>query len=357
LPHPALSTIAARMGKTVRQMQQYVHHLRGAGMLVVVERRDARGAQLTNAYDVRPFLRAVETLDRQAAGVSGAQGPAAGSLKSASPKRDTEQKDLDLDSMPPTPRCVSSTQPPCHAHEAQPRLATAAAPNSHGGTIAAHVMLRDRMIRLAQTLGDAAPSSSIARVERLLQQSGLSEAAFCAVLDRAEQRVRGQRPAIRHQLPDGGTNAMPYLLATVGALLHESRGAPRPKSRTGRPSWPHAEAPVGRPGAARISPRSAPTPRDSPSLPPASAPASRDPASPLWSEVLAALQPTLAPRIYERWLSPVHAGIDPDGVLVLAAPMPFHRDWLERVLRRPLLQALAALGRPDQAIRFVVQRE
>src|SRR5262249_19278093 len=55
LPYPSVVTIAARMSKSVRQIQHYIARLRGAGWLVVVERRDPQGGQISNAYDLRPL--------------------------------------------------------------------------------------------------------------------------------------------------------------------------------------------------------------------------------------------------------------------------------------------------------------
>ena len=61
IPHPALPTLAARMGKSVRQLQYYVEHLRRVGMLHVIERYDSCGRRLPNGYDLQPVLDALRS--------------------------------------------------------------------------------------------------------------------------------------------------------------------------------------------------------------------------------------------------------------------------------------------------------
>jgi len=60
-PHPALPTLAARMGKSVRQLQYYVERLRRVGILRVIERYDSCGRRLPNGYDLQPVLEALRT--------------------------------------------------------------------------------------------------------------------------------------------------------------------------------------------------------------------------------------------------------------------------------------------------------
>ena len=61
IPHPALPTLAARMGKSVRQLQYYVERLRRVGMLGVIERYDGSGRRLPNGYDLQPVLDALRS--------------------------------------------------------------------------------------------------------------------------------------------------------------------------------------------------------------------------------------------------------------------------------------------------------
>lgn len=58
----AVTEGSARMGKTVRQIQGYIHSLRTRGLLLVIRRADGRGRQLANAYDLRPLLAALEEI-------------------------------------------------------------------------------------------------------------------------------------------------------------------------------------------------------------------------------------------------------------------------------------------------------
>ena len=61
IPHPALPTLAARMGKSVRQLQYYVERLRRVGILRVIDRYDGCGRRLPNGYDLQPLLDALRT--------------------------------------------------------------------------------------------------------------------------------------------------------------------------------------------------------------------------------------------------------------------------------------------------------
>jgi len=59
-PYPGEAALAARMGKTVRTIQGYLRSLEGKGLLHIQTQFSPHGQQHTNAYDLRPFFRAVE---------------------------------------------------------------------------------------------------------------------------------------------------------------------------------------------------------------------------------------------------------------------------------------------------------
>ena len=52
LPHPAVATIAAAMGRGVRQVQSYLNSLQRKGLLTITATFGADGSQRTNVYDL-----------------------------------------------------------------------------------------------------------------------------------------------------------------------------------------------------------------------------------------------------------------------------------------------------------------
>ncbi|MGE3075147.1 MAG: helix-turn-helix domain-containing protein [Dehalococcoidia bacterium] len=77
-PYPSLGTLAERLGVSRRQVRNYVHTLKGKGLLKVTERSQPGRGQLTSEYDFSPLLRA--TVDLEGNGTPPRNNSSAGPL-------------------------------------------------------------------------------------------------------------------------------------------------------------------------------------------------------------------------------------------------------------------------------------
>jgi hypothetical protein len=340
LPYPSVATIAARMGKSVRQIQHYIARLRHAGWLVIVERRDPQGGQMSNAYDLRPFLAAVARLVEAEDGQSDrVQLTAPAGVQLAAPNVDPPEQHIVSISIS-TPQALAGADtgvihgPEPRLHPPAPTLQTASqatdAPVATAGKHEPeHGELRQAMEQLGAVLGDLSPRSSLTRVLRLQSQVHLDEQAFVQQLKAVGARVRPILPAMRCHDQAGRPNGMPYFFASLEAAL-----APPPRFRQTR----------------RRCPANAPRPHAT--LPAALAtPPARDPIDSgirAWDLVRSALRESLAPAVYTQHVQPLQARLDSDGVLVLQTQSVFARAWVESRLRSRMEEILAQSSHPGQ---------
>ena len=56
-PWPAISEIAAHVGKSIRQVRRYLQRMQDSGWLFTITQYNAEGKQVSNRYDFSPFLR------------------------------------------------------------------------------------------------------------------------------------------------------------------------------------------------------------------------------------------------------------------------------------------------------------
>ena len=351
LPFPSVTTLAARMGKTQRQIQHYIGHLRGLGLLRVVERRDAGGGQLSNAYDLRPFLRAVEGLVERGA-AQGAQSPAPPPVQVPAPEADPAEADpssisISMPTCPrgevrapdtrddreraPRPDVPGSADPPV----VRPAPAIPAdGPGDPPAGVLAPGELQFVLARLGTALGDSAPRSSAARASRLRDGCRLEEGAFLEALEEVGRRVVEAMPGITRRDGAGRPNAMPYLFASLEAKLAGARRSSggggrgtrqdrRPRRELGGAAEPGAGA--GRPPYSGL---------------------------PVWDAVRAELRETLAPGVFAQRVLPLRAGLDPDGALVLEAETAFMQRWVELRLR-PRIERILQAGGADIRVHVV----
>ena len=378
LPFPSVATIAARMGKTHRQIQHYIRHLRGLGLLRVVERRDAEGGQLSNAYDLRPFLQAVEGLIEREAGPArladvgisrttpsivtdlaaggGVQAAAPGGMHPPAPEINPPEEDRYLISIPPYPRLDGLASMSTARPEAQPRQGRTGSAGEPAAHIDGHLPSADTAVRraelpaaagnsasaelqavlsrLGRALGDSAPRSSITRTSRLQARYQLEEGALIDALEEVGRRVLLAMPGITYRGEQDKPNAMPYFFASVESGLAASResrqsGGPRDRRDRRRLAEPGesgpAESGVGE---------------------------SSDAGLPVWNMVRAELQETLAPGVFARHVLPLRASLDPGGMLVLAAQTAFLQRWVELRLR-PRIERILQAGSHDVRVLIV----
>jgi len=393
-PYPGEAALAARMGKTVRTIQGYLRSLEGKGLLHIESRHSPHGMQHTNAYDLRPFFRAVEGLaqrdgllpdratdddttpatprssphacgprDPTNAASAGAEreplcagargcgpdnrpqhagtatteegdGSHAGGAKNLSPQvNPVEVETFDSDSMPPTPTY------PANARFRKPDGTDA---GNEGPQLRSEVpqdaddqTLTAEITALSDELGDDAPRSSLGRARNLCRDAGVSPARFLRLLDEAAARTRDRQASIVKRRRDGqAPNGMPYLFAVLADLLHP---AP-PQMRDGTPD--HRR--VGPPGRRRRrrddgcgeSINSYTAWSDSP----ARLPIVEE--HPVWRAVLDELAQVMTAENFNAWLASTHA-LDQDGELLrVAVPAAFNKTWLEQKLAGKVMAAL-----------------
>jgi len=364
LPFPSVSTLAARMGKTQRQIQHYIGHLRALGLLRVVGRRDAGGGQLSNAYDLRPFLRAVEDLIERGGGpgtppparpeaAEGVQVPAPPPLQVPASEADPTEEDLRSISisMPPYPRDEVRARDtgddgerarcPDVPGAADPPVGRrvpaipADRPDDRPAGVPADGELQLVLARLGLALGDSAPRSSATRASRLRDRHRLEEGAFVDALEEVGRRVVEAMPGITRRDGAGGPNAMPYLFASLEAELARARRSPVGDGRgTRRDRRQPGEPGIADPGAGADV-----------GGPPDSGP-------PVWDAVRAELRETLAPGVFALRVLPLRAVLGPDGALVLEAETAFMQRWVELRLR-PHIERILRAGGTDIRVHIV----
>lgn len=348
-PFPSIATLAARMGKTPRQIQHYVEQLRAKGLLQVVTRRGTDNRQLSNAYDLAPLL---ARLALQTAGAADRPSPAAprepGPVKPATGegvKRPAPEEPAvnnypgsGSDPIPPTP-----DQHPAEEGRHGPGVRGEVGGDRPGPPDpgCAPSPLRDAISRIGVELGDDSAAASSARAERLLETSGLDERQFLDALEDARVRTCDRLRSLSARMPDGGPRGMPYLFAVLESALVASRHP--------HPSSPEAPAPPpsrtrprsGRPAPARSIDRAGSGTTAAQGSGPASAGGAAD--DHRWQAVLASLRETLAPTVYAR-LAALPARVDGSGALLVEVADEFQRHWLVRMLGPRIEDALRALG-------------
>lgn len=315
LPYPSVATLAARMGKSVRQIQHYIEHLRRLDTVRVVERRDAHGGQLSNAYDLRPLLQAVARLVEQD-GELGVQHPAPARMHETAPKTNPVQENQSS---------ISISMPPPPELQQVPSVETTSSSVHMSGELQATVE------RIGRTLGDSAPISSLTRAVRMQAHYRLEETPFIDLLESVSRRVLAAMPRITGKDPTGQPNAMPYFFASVAAqVTAPSRPASSVRPASGRH---HRARPSGRTEAADFHREALPTT-----------------GLPVWDRVRNDLRDTLAPGAFAQYVEPLRARFDPAGGLVVETDSPLHQHWVESRLRGRIDEILRTGGHHDIAV-------
>jgi len=372
-PFPAERTLAARMGKTTRQIRNYSASLRRKGFLRVIARfSPATGRQTSNAYDFTPLIEAAVVLatappalsDSRAAVPSSTACPEAmnSSVETAPlvgnfhPPR-TESSTLGEEDIREKEILIRCPQPPVtHEEDGCGEAATAcqssvrllptllaqearnanASTNMPAGDDADPEAdaLAPPLAALGQRLGDRCPSASLTRAVRLLHATGLSVGEFVRLLEEAARRTLAASKQRRVRRPQPG-KLMAYLFAVLENLLHAPlEPAPRRTMRRRAASLTSATA---------LSSSPAP-PDDDVSEP------EREEQHPLWRAVLEEFRATMTADNVAR-CARAHV-LEQDGDLLrLVVPDTFHLHWLERLHRR-IEETLALLGHAGVRMTF-----
>jgi len=395
-PYPGEAALAARMGKTARTIQGYLRSLEAKGLLHIESRHSSHGQQHTNAYDLRPFFRAVEDLARldgllpdrattddptpatprsrppdrgpcaptsdasaraergplcAGAPSCGAEtrpkdaattttkegeGSRAGGVKNPSPQvNPIEVETFDSDSIPPTPTYPANAR----FRKSAGTDASTEAPQLPGAVPqdADDQALAAEIAALSVELGDDAPRSSFGRARNLCRDANVSLARFLHLLDEAAARTRDRQESIVKRRRDGeAPNGMPYLFAVLQDLMHP---AP-PRVAAGRPDADRRRG--GQPGRGRRR-------RDGGrGEPPDSYAAWSDSPPPLpiveehpvWRAALDELAQVMTSENFNAWLASTRA-LDQEGaVLRVVVPAAFNKTWLEQKLAGKVMAAL-----------------
>ena len=317
LPCPAVSTLATQLGKTERQVQQILASLRRRGLVAVHPRYDRERGQLSNAYDLGPLLRALETLppvvERPAQGMlpvagEGVRKAAGEGVRKVAPNEDPKVRSLVLVSDPPTPPARMDLSEELSAW----------------------------LDQLGQQLGDAAPTSSRTRAARLLVGCGLDDNDFRARFGQAARIALEALPMVRRRGSDGTANGMPYCFAVLEALL-ENRPEPPEEAR------PRVRRAVLVSGSA-TSPE--------PACPLSEATAELE-EHPLWPAVMTALAGMLAPAVFVGRVKPLRSRIGSDGALEIVARESATARWVKARLGHRIQEAMD-LAAPEPPIWRVI---
>jgi len=171
---------------------------------------------------------------------------------------------------------------------------------------------------LVERLGDGAPPwASVSRGYGLMTRAGLDLPAFLALLAEAELLMRPSLPHIEKPIA--------YLFRVVESLMRQDT-PPRPPRATTRP-------------------------RSSPPAPASPAPQQT---ADEWGRVRAELAAEITPENYARWFAPTRQASYDAGVLTVAVPDDFHRQWLDRRLRS-VVERCAGRALPGSRVLFVVE--
>ena len=374
LPFPALDSIAARMGKKIRQVQHYARALSDRGLLVIVPRADTHGRQLSNAYDLRPLLRAlaaiteVQTLE---GGREQRRRPARASGSTSKPRTGTVAPLLSIDdqpgpvpSAPATGRMPDPTTPRNLApggvwdsagkenEQEQQKLDlgsisraaacwTSAPPKDETPSVSEALVVRLALAPFSTRFGDEAPRASGARAFALVQRHGVCVPEFTALVRSAADATQTRLPWVERRTPDERVNAMPYFFAILERML-----ADRAKPECERKQWKAAppRRPTGgtpRPGgqrqvAAEGGDRSA----------------DRLPDNPFWQAVVGQLRRFVAPGAVSR-VSAATVLEASTARLCLEVSSAGEKFWCERMVRDRLMEALTDLGHGGCELLFV----
>jgi len=318
--------LAADLRINPRRIRALTAQLVGLGLLAVGRAIDGR-----NLYDFRPLYAHVEAWARPTADAEGAKAAppsrpadtkAALSVRAngRKPAAYEEEKNLRLDSRPPTP---------CDERDEDP---DAADPDRQA--VAAAVAV------LGAALGDVAPRSSATRALRAFEISGLTAAVFMQLAHEAgriTQRRRRKAPPI--------ARPMAYWFDVLRILLDDQAAQDAPPASSPPPQRPRATTTLH---SYEASPASVPV---------AASPAPARPAD-AWGEIRAEIAQEVTPENYARWFLPTRQLDQAGDVLTVAitgAETPaLHQQWLDRRLRG-LIERCAARVRPGLQVRFVME--
>ncbi len=344
-PCPAVETLARGLGVDQSTIRRHRASLEQKGLLRVT----LDGAH--NRYDLSPLIAAAVGLDRlQQEQSATAAGPCivAEQERAELHAEQEVERNVDFDSIPPTPITTPEAAPFPHAEGEPPGQ------KGHGYHTVIyppeHLTAEDQALVLAiqnlgAELGDDAPISSLSRARNLQSSAGMSPRRFLQLVGDAAIRTRARQDRIikRRRDPAGAPNAMPYFFAVLADLLRPAAADVGPdRRRTER-----VERQRRRDG------RHGPTRRwESLNVSAERLPITES--NPVWRAVLDELALVLTVENFNTWLASTRVLAQEGELLRIAVPRQFNKDWLEAKLNGRVMNTLQRLGFGGWRVEYVV---
>jgi len=358
-PYPSIASIAARMGKSPRQIKTYIKGLQDKGMLRVVERFDAAsGGQMTSEYDFSPLIEAVvgrarldgvveggdeDGVRRRARATPAAKGVAGGGEEFLTPPHEGIFTPPDTENFTPPVRRISPESDEEQTDTDKKDIDLEVDHTHRSADIEPYdISLRGALIgplaRLGAEIGDDAPAATLTRVYVLFKEAAVTPEDALLLLEQATAVVRERRGRITKRSRGGQVNAMPYMLSTLESLL-AARASP---TSTEAPLnyWPGG----GSAGLAGEDDRTGATWRMTET-------------HPAWRAVLEALHTDMTPENFAAWFGPTSVVGQEGAEMWVRVPSVFHKRWLQERLRGAIERALRVSGHAHLTITFILDGE
>lgn len=353
-PCPGVETLAKGLGVDQSTIRRHRASLEQKGLLRVT----LDGAH--NRYDLTPLIAAAVGLDRLLQEPSAAAAGPCIVAKQERAELHAEQeieKNIDFDSIPPTPTTMHKAAPPSQVNvkplgqEGRDGQKKAVNPPEHVPAEEQALVLAIQ--NLSAELGDDVPASSLARARNLRSDVGISPRRFLQLVDDAAARTRARQDRIikRRREASGVPNAMPYFFAVLADLLRPTpadvgletlgAGSRRRNGQTDRrrrreggrqepvKSWESWNGTTER-------------------LPITET-------NEAWRAALQELALVLTVENFNTWLAPTRVVAQEGNLLRVAVPRPFNKDWLEAKLHSRVMSTLTRLGHQGMRVEYVVE--
>jgi hypothetical protein len=341
LPYPSVSTLGSAMGGGERQIRHLLSGLARRGLIRILPRHSAAGAQVSNAYDLGPLLDRLSAAaeegaspkpeaesPRSAARVKAGAGEPVQSAPCSPPRPATGDQDLLTEIHNEPDPTIDERIPARAAFRARPSSGVRPAQSPFGEPNAEDPLIR-RLHGLGLGSRDRAPAATAMRIRRL-RGRGIDDGTLLQLLDEA---ITALTPDVERPVP--------YVLAVLEDLAATWKpGGENTSSPAQLPALP------GHVTAGRVLPSVPEEPKEVDSNGTPTTLTTGFPPSALWQTLLRHLRGTLAPSVVARLAGAVVLEATPDR-LELRMGSAMERAWCERMLRARLETALTELGHGD----------
>jgi len=346
LPYPSVSTLGSAMGSGERQIRHLLGGLAARGLIRILPRHSAAGAQVSNAYDLGPLLdQLLVVAEDRVLPESGAESP----RRDARVKADTGGP-VRSGPCPPLRSATGNQYPPSVIHnnqdttidEPMPARAAHRVPSASGAPPVkprpsgpnANNPLVQRLHGLGLGSRDRAPAATAMRIRRLRERV-LDDRTLLRLLDEA---VTTLTPNVERPVP--------YVLAVLDDLVATWE-------QSGKNTLPCKQV-RGPLRGATTGPASPPITAEKGSGGVPVGLVDETTCSSLWQALLRHVRGTLAPSVVARLAAAVVIGAT-ESRLELRMGSAMDQAWCERMLRARLETALTELGHHEVALVFTAE--